>query len=38
MSFKINECQQLSFEDSFLNLTDRERKALEKSWAKIFAD
>ncbi len=38
MSFKTNECQQLSFEDSFMNLTDRERKALEKSWAKIFAD
>lgn len=38
MSFKINECQQLSLADSFLNLTDRERKALEKSWAKIFAD
>ncbi len=38
MSFKTNECQQLSFEDSFLNLTDCERKALEKSWAKIFAD
>ena len=38
MSFKTNECQQLSLEDSFMNLTDRERNALEKSWAKIFAD
>lgn len=38
MFFKTNECQQLSFEDSFMNLTDRERKALEKSWARIFAD
>lgn len=38
MSFKANECQQLSLEDSFMNPTDRERKALEKSWAKIFAD
>lgn len=38
MSFKTNECQQLPFEDSFMNLTDRERKALEKSWAKISAD
>lgn len=38
MSFKTNECQQLSLEDSCMNLTDRERKALEKSWAKIFAD
>lgn len=28
MSFKANECQQLSLEDSFMNLTDRERKAL----------
>ena len=38
MSFKINECQQLSLDDSFMTLTERERKALEKSWAKIFAD
>lgn len=38
MSFKTNNCQQLSFDDSFMTLTERERKALEKSWAKIFAD
>lgn len=38
MSFKENSSQQMSFTDSFLNLTERERKALEKSWAKIFAD
>ena len=38
MSFKTNDCQQLSLDDSFLTLTERERKALEKSWAKIFAD
>ena len=38
MAFKINDCQQLSLDDSFMNLTERERKALEKSWAKIFAD
>ena len=38
MSFKINDCQQLSFDDSFMRLTERERKALEKSWAKVFAD
>lgn len=38
MSFKTNDCQQLSFDDSFMNLTERERKALENSWAKIFAD
>ena len=38
MSFKTNNCQQLSFDDSFMNLTERERKALENSWAKIFDD
>ena len=38
MSFKTNDCQQLSLDDSFMALTERERKALEKSWAKIFAD
>lgn len=38
MSFKANACQQLSLDDSFITLTERERKALEKSWAKIFAD
>lgn len=38
MSFKTNDSQQLSFDDSFMNLTERERKALERSWAKIFAD
>lgn len=38
MSFKENNCQQLSFTDSFSGLTTREQKALEKSWAKIFAD
>lgn len=38
MSFKTNDCQQLSFDDSFMNLTERERKALEKSWAKVFSD
>ena len=38
MAFKTNDCQQLSFDDSFIALTGRERKALEKSWAKIFAD
>ena len=38
MAFRENESQQISLTDSFLNLTERERKALEKSWAKIFAD
>ena len=31
MSFKTNDCQQLSLDDSFTALTERERKALEKS-------
>ena len=38
MSFKTNSCQQISLEDSFLNLTAREKKALENSWAQVFAD
>jgi len=38
MSFKENTCQQLSFTDSFSGLTSREQKALEKSWANVFAD
>ena len=38
MSFKENTCQQISFTDSFSGLTAREQKALERSWAKIFAD
>lgn len=38
MSFKTNKCQQMSLEDSFLNLTAREKKALENSWAQVFAD
>ena len=38
MSFKENTYQQLSLTDSFSVLTSREQKALEKSWAKVFAD
>ena len=38
MSFKENAYQQISFTDSFSGLTAREQKAVEKSWAKIFAD
>lgn len=38
MSFKTNECQQISIADSFMNLTARERKALRNSWAQIFSD
>ncbi len=38
MSFRTNQYQQLSFSDSFSGLTSREQKALERSWAKVFAD
>lgn len=38
MSFKENAYQQISFTDSFSGLTAREQKALERSWAKTFAD
>lgn len=37
MSLK-NDYQQLSLDDSFMTLTEHERKILEKSWAKIFTD
>lgn len=39
MSFRTNESQQMSLTDSTLfGLTAREKKALEHSWAKVFAD
>lgn len=38
MSFKTNDVEQLSLFDSFLNLTPREQKALQNSWAKVFAE
>lgn len=38
MSFKSNDCQQLTFDDSMFSLTEREKKTLEKFWAKVFAD
>ena len=38
MSFRKNDCQQLSFVDSFWGLTEREKKVLQNSWAGIFAD
>lgn len=38
MSFRANDCQKLSLNDKLMNLTEREKKALDKSWAKIFAD
>lgn len=38
MSFRANDTQQISMADSFSGLTAREQKALEKSWAKVFAE
>ena len=38
MAFRTNSYQQLSFADSFEGLTFREQKALEHSWAKVFAE
>lgn len=38
MSYRANDCQQLSISDSFFGLTSREQKALENSWAKVFSD
>ena len=38
MSFRTNSYHQLSFTDSFGGLTSREQKALERSWAKVFAE
>lgn len=38
MAFRTNASQQYSFSDTVYNLTERERKALENSWAKVFAD
>ena len=38
MAFKTNDSQQYSLTDSTNNLTSRELKALEKSWAKVFAE
>lgn len=38
MAFKTNSYQQMSIQDSFNGLTPREQKALEKSWAKVFAE
>jgi len=38
MSFRTNDSQQISMFDSFNLLTEREQKALVKSWAKVFAE
>ncbi len=36
MAFVANNNQQLSLMDSTFNLTEREKRVLEKSWAKAF--
>lgn len=38
MSFRTNQSVQMTLSDGLFGLTPRELKALEKSWAKIFAD
>lgn len=38
MSFRANPAQQMSIEDSYFNLTERGRRALDGSWAKAFGD
>ena len=38
MSFVKNDNQQLTLLDSTFNLTEREKRMLEKLWAKTFAD
>lgn len=38
MSFRTNDSQQLSFSDTLYGLTPREQKALQNSWAKVFAE
>lgn len=37
-SFFTNPVQQLTLDDALFSLTVRGRKALENSWAKVFAD
>lgn len=38
MAFKSNSSQQLLLNDSTFNLTEREKKFLDKSWAKTFSE
>jgi hypothetical protein len=38
MAFVVNNNQQINLTDSTFNLTEREKKFLEKSWAKTFAE
>ena len=38
MAFVANDNQQISITDSIFQLTEREKKFLDKSWAKVFAE
>lgn len=38
MSFATKQSQQISLFNAATNLTDREKRLLEKSWAKYFAE
>lgn len=38
MSFVPNDSQQLSFNDPYYSMSDREKKFLKKSWSSYFAD
>lgn len=38
MAFVANKNQQITLSDSIFQLTDREKKFLDKSWAKVFAE
>lgn len=38
MSFKVNQNQQLTLDDSFLNVSSRTKRIVMNSWAKDFAD
>ena len=38
MSFKSNDNQQISLSDAVFGLTEREKRMLEKSWAKPFSE
>ncbi len=38
MAFRANDSQQMSLSDNLYGLTAREQKALERSWAKVFAE
>jgi hypothetical protein len=38
MSFSKNNCQQISLNDRSNKLTEREKRILDKSWAKVFGD